>query len=173
MKNIPTFEGKYAITEDGCVWSYPKSNATGGIRHNGRFLKSQNHSCGYKSIVLGRNKQFLIHRLVAETYIPNPKKYPQVNHINGNKSDNRVENLEWCNNSQNLIHSVKIGTYNHTRKPSDNYLKKLTRQDIQEIIYLCSQGLNHQEIADTFNISRVYVGILSRKEKASANNITG
>jgi YesN/AraC family two-component response regulator len=157
MKDIPGYEGKYAVTEDGRLWSYPNS------QHSGRFLKLQKHNGGYQhTILLG--KLFLVHRLVAMTYLPNKKDLPQVNHINGVKTDNRVENLEWCTNSENLFHSVKIGTYNHSRIDSDNYFKKIKREDIKEILHLCSEGLTHQQIADTFNISRSYVQYLSKKD---------
>jgi hypothetical protein len=77
----------------------------------GYLLKSFIHTKGYKSIRLrnkGLSKTFRIHRLVAEAYLPNPKQMPQVNHINGIKTDNHISNLEWCDNSYNQRHSYNV-----------------------------------------------------------------
>jgi formate dehydrogenase assembly factor FdhD len=67
---------------------------------------------GYKSVVMTINgKQYtaLVHRLVAQAFIPNPKNLPQVNHKDGNKSNNRVENLEWCTPKENAQHALRTG----------------------------------------------------------------
>lgn len=171
MKYIPNCADSYAVTSDGRVWSYPKSNPHGyGSQHDGKFLSAGDLGNGYLVVNLkfedGKYRTRLVHRLVAEAYIPNPLNLPQVNHKNGIKTDNRVENLEWVNNSQNMLHSVKIGTYNHTRLPSDKYMKKINRDDIKRIIDLCKQGLYHQLIADEFGVSRSYVSYLYRKSKS-------
>jgi hypothetical protein len=78
--------------------------------HKGKLLKPI-YVKGYGKINLFKNniiKQFSIHRLVANAFIPNPKNKPQVNHINGNKADNRVKNLEWCTSSENELHSYNV-----------------------------------------------------------------
>jgi hypothetical protein len=53
----------------------------------------------------------MLHRLIAEAFIENPNNYPFVNHIDGNKKNNNLNNLEWCTQSQNCLHSVKMGTW--------------------------------------------------------------
>ena len=88
----------YHITQDGRVFS-EKSN---------RFLKGWDKD-GYTKVELYNVGRFFLHRLVGEVYIANPMDKPHINHINGNKSDNRVENLEWVTPLENNRHARKIG----------------------------------------------------------------
>lgn len=101
MKDIKGFEGKYAITEDGQVWSYYKKD----------FMKPFLQKKGYLYINLYQEyerKSFAIHRLVAQTYLENPNNLPEVNHKDENKLNNNVNNLEWCNRSYNIHYGTAI-----------------------------------------------------------------
>lgn len=120
MKDIKNYKRLYAITEDGQVWSYPKIPQN----PNGRFLKQSIDHRGYPKVTVKKNwinKNFSVHRLVAEAYIPNKLKLPQVNHINGNKLDNTVANLEWCTAKGNTEHAIKIGLRDFIGKNNPNY----------------------------------------------------
>lgn len=80
----------------------------------GKLLKPKKHKDGYLFVTLTKEKSkknFYVHRLVAEAFIPNPENKPQVNHINGNKTDNTISNLEWVTNAENSRHAYNNGLY--------------------------------------------------------------
>lgn len=101
MKDITGYEGLYAITSCGKVWSYRSK----------KFLKPNIYKTGYYAYRLykdGKQKSYLAHRLVAEAYIDNPDKLPEVNHKDEIKSHNWIGNLEWCSNEYNRHYGTQI-----------------------------------------------------------------
>lgn len=118
-KSINGFTG-YSVSNKGRIRSEGRmvSNGTGYHKSKPIILKPNVLAKGYFQVTLNSEvdkKSFQVHRLVALAFIPNPKAYNQINHINGIKADNRIENLEWCNNSMNQIHAYRIGL----QKPHD------------------------------------------------------
>lgn len=101
------FGGKYQISSLGNIRSlnYHREKRIKELSK----LKMPNGYTTVKLCVDGEVKRYSIHRLVANTFIPNPKNKPQVNHIDGNKQNNNVDNLEWCTKSENQIHAVRNG----------------------------------------------------------------
>lgn len=109
LKDIPWFEGRYAVTEDGKVWSYPKNWSSALWKYLKQRI-SKWYSVVWLSPIWGKEtrKFFKVHRLLALTFIPNPENKPEVNHKNGVKIYNRVWNLEWCTHSENHLHRFRV-----------------------------------------------------------------
>ena len=94
MRDVVGYEGIYAVTSCGKVWSYKSK----------RFLTPEDNGRGYLRVKLckdGKEKKYMIHRLVAEAYIPNPENLPQVDHIDNDKTHNYINNLQWITNRDN------------------------------------------------------------------------
>lgn len=102
----------------------------------------------------GESTQRRIHRLVAQAFIPNPENKPQINHKNGNTFDNRVENLEWCDQFENMRHAYKIGI--KTNKGDKAPGRKLNSKIVKEIRQKYGENRTElqKEIAKEYNISR-------------------
>lgn len=105
-RNVPTYEGLYEASNMGRIRSVTNSNYQGG----GKILSSKSKQ--YVVVRLFRKgifKAFRAHGIIAEIFIPNPENKPQINHINGIKTDNRVENLEWVTQDENAQHAYNTG----------------------------------------------------------------
>lgn len=109
-RKIPGFDSKYEASSMGRVRSRDYKR-TGEIR----IMHPAKDRKGYLRTVLldknGRSKTVKVHRIIAATFIANVEKFPQVNHKNGIKTDNRVENLEWVTNRENAEHAIRNGLF--------------------------------------------------------------
>lgn len=158
-KKIKDLEGFYEISNLGNVKSISRVVNSSVQKCGFRIIKekikqSQDNGKGYKQLyvqVNNKRKLFYIHRLVAQSFLPNPENKPQVNHINGIKTDNRVQNLEWCTSNENRKHAVD----NNLMKKGENHSKsKLTEKDILAIrrLYRINPRFNKTNIAKKLGV---------------------
>lgn len=127
----------YTITENGEIIN----------NRNSKRVKPQPNGKGYLRVSIGGKLQF-VHRLVAEKYIPNPENKPQVNHKDGNKLNNSVDNLEWVSNMENRQHAVKNLLHLSGEKCP---WSKITQKDVDFIRE--NKQYTARQIAEMFNIS--------------------
>ena len=112
-KDIPGYEGLYQISNYGRVKALAKewkSHHTAKLKHRETLLKCQISKSGYLSVTLYKNRNYIhyrVHRLVALVFITNPENKPFINHIDFDRKNNRVENLEWCTSRENNAHSIE------------------------------------------------------------------
>ena len=168
---INGFDGFYEVSSFGVVRSVDRF-----VKHsNGRSLrpvlgcvKTPNiDKSGYHSVHLykeGKLKKFLVHRLVAAAFIDNKKELPQVNHKNGNKSDNSIENLEWCTGSDNCIHAIRNNLYQQA-KGSACSNAKITEADVLQIRKYAALGTMQKDIAAMFGIGRKAISKIVTKQR--------
>lgn len=123
---IDNYENLYAVSDQGQILSLHRSNPN--------ILKGSVSGMGYLSICLCVNsvhERFYIHRLVGEKFVEKNNDTDEINHINGNKKDNRAINLEWCTRRENLMHAIENGLH-HTeeiRKMHSKRMKKWIKQN--------------------------------------------
>jgi len=144
LKDIPWYEGRYAITEYGEVWSYPK-NTNNKL---GKFIK-QGKAWKYNNLALQTNwkgRAFNVHRLVAITYIPNPYNLPIVHHIDNNKVNNHVSNLMWETHKGNTQRAYDEWLCPRTEKQME-LSKKLWLMKSKKIMQLTKDG----EVCNIYN----------------------
>lgn len=135
----------YEVSRSGSI-----RNAKSGIELTQRI------TLGYAYVAIqvgGKSVKKRVHRLVAEAFIPNPEGKDEVNHIDGNKLNNSVENLEWCTTSENLIHSYKTGLRNiNTSEANKKRRRKVVRDD----------GVSFQSVTEAAHSLHVTISQMSK-----------
>lgn len=156
FKSVLGFEGIYEVSNLGRVKSLKRKYRTKDIILNHTITK-----LGYCAVYLNDNNKrtdMFLHRLVAIAFIPNPENKPCVNHINGIKTDNRLDNLEWCTVYENNIHSYKTGL-KVAKKGLNHYRSTFSKEDILEIR---NNNLSHRKIAKLYGVSHNVIGDIKR-----------
>ena len=157
----------------GKAWDKYDVSDNGEIRNaeTKHVLKATQNSNGYMMIVVRPNgrasfKGVIVHRAVAETFIPNANGYKQVNHIDGDKHNNAVSNLEWCNQSMNMKHAFAHGLMNNSRfRGQGAYGSKLKEEDIIEIRKLCDERkFTKKRIAEMYNCSLSNIKLIAGRK---------
>ena len=159
---IKGYKGIYEVSNLGKIKSYALDKP--------HIKKLSYKRMGYPYTMLyknGRGQWVNIHRLIAKTFIPNPKNKPQVNHIDGNKQNNKVSNLEWVTHSENTIHAFKIGLM---ARGEEHKSAKLSDKEVREIRKKYSSGKYLQkELAEKYNVGQASISrIVLNRMRATA-----
>ena len=157
-RSIPEFDG-YQVSSLGKIRGIDRlcGNRPGVTK--GKILKPFRNKRGYLEVNLYNNSKStakIIHRLVAKAFISNDFNKPQVNHIDGNKLNNEVSNLEWMSNSENQLHAYSLGLQ-PSRAGENNVKAKITDKSVTELKVLYNSG---KTIIDISNIMNINVSII-------------
>lgn len=163
-KPVPGYEGFYEVSDSGQVKSLERTLICSDGRPKTvreKILKPKTNKYGYLSLGLwrsGKRKDAVVHRLVASAFLENPNKYEQVNHKDGDKLNNNVSNLEWCDNIYNMKHAVEHDLLSHQNGETHGG-HILTEENVKEIrqgvqngvkqcVYVNKFGVCQQTISD-------------------------
>lgn len=170
-KDIKGYEGLYQVSNLGRIKSvdrivimkhYSGCNATHSYK--GKILKQQKDKYGYMRVALSKNgkiKLKQVHRLVAETFIPNPENKPTVNHEDGNKENNVVANLSWATHQEQTMHAFKTGLIDNSKKNYKEIGKKISISKCVPILQCDKDN----------NVIKKWQGICIAKKETGINNI--
>jgi len=155
---LPNIKDYYIINDKGEIYS-----------DNSGLMKTRNKGNTEYQIINfqqldGTKKTYRVHRLVLMAFNPvNNMNDLEVNHIDGDKKNNSLQNLEWCISSENQQHAFKMGLQKARKEEASNF-SKLKKEDIEKIFLLRQQGWTHQMIANEVGCSRSNISyILSKK----------
>ena len=173
-KDIPGYEGLYQASNLGIIKSLKriakKEYNNNRIVHE-RIMNGTKNADGYLKVHF-KNKErnidkgLFIHRLVAKAFLPNPDNLPQVNHKDGNKTNNRIDNLEWCSNLYNQQHAWK----NKLHKPTMHKGKKVKQYDMEGNFIKEYRSISMASKKTKINISNIY-RVLNKKRKMAGGYI--
>lgn len=141
-KDVKNFEGMYQVSNKGRVRSLDRHDKHGAL-WKGKLFKLSPDKSGYiktKFSVDGKRTVKLVHRLVAEAFIPNPENKPEVNHIDGDKQNNYVNNLEWVTSKENTRHGLENGLIKYNLEALAKGQKKAVKATSKKVNQLTLEG---------------------------------
>lgn len=151
-KDIPGLEGLYAVTSDGRIYGYKRNH----------YLKLQTQWAGYKIITLS-GKTRAVHRIVAESFMePAPTPKHEINHIDGDKNNNSVTNLEWLTRKDNILHGYRIGIIKSRRGEKSSH-PKLT--DEQVIAIRGVEGVSKASLARKYGVDASTISLIIHRKR--------
>lgn len=158
FRDIPGWEGYYQVSNLGTVRSVDRAvgSVTGKVYYRkGKVLKQLLNEDGYMVVNIARNgkdRTIGVHRAMALAFIPNPENKPMVNHLNAIRTDNRLDNFEWCTNAENVKHSFNLGL--SSNKGDKHPRRVLTMEMVRGIRAELESGKSPAEVANIFDIKR-------------------
>lgn len=154
---------RYVVTTMGDIYFLPR----------GTKIEPFLNRKGYQQVKLGKHDTYSVHRLVAFAFVHNydPENLDQVNHIDGNKENNRADNLEWVDNSGNQVHAFKLGLNNPVRG-EENANAKLTEELVKQACDLFSQGYKTTQAARELGIFELRHSLRQVKERKNWKHIS-
>ena len=168
-RDVVGYEGLYEVSNLGRVRSADKKIWNGKTYYKKvGAIKAQHLHKGYPVTSIYKNNvksNMNVHRLVAFAFIPNPENKLEVNHIDGIKTNSRVENLEWCTSAENSYHAYHTGLSTApVLKGSAHGMTNLTEDDVIKIRQLYSNGVKRKELMDMYNLKpSPFYRIVARK----------
>jgi len=157
---LKNYEGLYEIDADGNIFSVSRLqyNQRGSFISRHIKMKYSFDKRGYLNVILNKDKvrkSYLVHRLVALTFIPNPENKPQVNHKDGNKANPEKSNLEWATQVENMQHAKEMGL-----RPPEIYGKKkgkayaIPKNILQQCYKMIEDGISIRQTSIHFGVNR-------------------
>ena len=162
-RDIKGYEGRYQVSSEGRVKTVERFKSDGRHQREGIRI-SEIDQKGYEFVLLFDGigyHRFSVHVLVAKAFIPNIYNKPQVNHIDGNKLNNKVDNLEWCTASENQLHALRMGLA-RPRRGESHSSAKLSDADVIQIRDLRKRGYKLRELAERFGVCETHISRIVR-----------
>lgn len=167
-KDIEGYKGLYQVSNLGRIKRLEHENKFGNRKRmlKEKIMKLNENKHGYRGVnfsINGKVKAQSVHRLVATYFIPNVENLPEVNHKNGDKSNNKYFNLEWCSRKENMRHAHDNNLINH--KGTNSILSKLEAEEVIEIRTVYNaEAITYQQLAEKFGVGTSTIGRVIREE---------